>query len=180
MPISDEEALRRARLAEVARARPRPDREEVLRRRAERKRLKRARKSGVGEGGRRNVHKKGKDCVRFRMRLAYDGRSYHGWQKQRVPGRKRKRAASGVGRGDCGALGIASISEGNATAEAGMPIFLPTIEGTLEACLRPVLNRCFIASGRTGARVSARAQMVQFDANLTGLYEHVSSFKWGR
>ena len=125
----------------------------------------------MGEGGVATCTRRGRIAVSHEARLR---RAVVPWlAEQRVPGRKRKRAASGVGRGDCGALGIASISEGNATAEAGMPIFLPTIEGTLEACLRPVLNQNAASpSGRTDARVSARAQMVQFDANLTGLYEH--------
>jgi tRNA pseudouridine(38-40) synthase len=40
-------------------------------------------------------------------------------------------------------------------------------------------NARFIPSGRTDARVSARAQMVQFDANLTGLFDHVRGLARG-
>lgn len=200
----------KASRGEVARG-ERPDREEVLRKRAERKLLKRMRKSGVGEGGRRNVHKKGRDCRRFCMRVAYDGRTYYGWQKQCVPGRKRKRARLGAdsagntkgaiesdgagGSGDhlSGGVGnksgtcnesntydisnvdIEKNSDTDAHGKLGRVDLFPTIQGTLERCLRPVLNQNarFIASGRTDSRVSARAQMVQFDANLNGLYEHV-------
>ena len=41
--------------------------------------------SGLGQQGRRNVQKKARDCIRFRMRVAFDGRTFHGWQKQRRP-----------------------------------------------------------------------------------------------
>lgn len=184
------------RLAEEARKRPRPSREEVLRRRADRKLAKKRRKSGQMQDGMSgtclpNVHKRAKDCRRFRMRLQFNGREYHGWQKQRVPcslppnsvatvqRETASKASIDVGStSSCSAATTVRTVDGSYTPyqqQKPRSKWLPTIEGTLESCLRRILhqNARFFPSGRTDACVSARAQMVQFDANLTGLRDHL-------
>ena len=56
-----------------------------------RKLAKRARKSASG-----GVNKRDPMCTRYRMLLAYDGRTFHGWQKQHPPGQAPLRTVEGV------------------------------------------------------------------------------------
>ncbi len=129
---------------------PRPPPDVVARLRAERKAAKRARRTGKGgAGGGADgpvpISKKARNAQRYKLRVAYNGRAYHGWQKQ----------GRGGGGGCDNAGGVSSAP-------------LPTIEGTMEAALRGVLGQKvrLCPSGRTDSRVSARGQVVQYDANL--------------
>ena len=171
------------------------DRAAVLQKRADRKTARRARKSGHS-GGFPPVKKRDVACQRFRMVLSYDGRGFHGWQKQNPPGRAPLRTVEAVledtlrplllqkvrffacGRTDSGVSAAALVAQFDAVLEAAIVhslvgVFNAALPGDVRCLAVDAVDRGFNAMGNLWKRYEYRidgdaAQVRKFCMRVTG------------